>query len=183
VSPRGTYRLFAAVGLPAAVNAELCAWARSWLTLPGVRLVAPRNIHLTLAFLGERPVDEVETLRDAIEGFTATAPHLEVGAPTLLPRRSPRTIGVEIADPEGELAALQHDLAGQLAALGGWGPARRRFHPHVTVARMHAGTVLGPAPATPALRFEPLAVELVRSHLAPAGAEYETLAGSPLGPR
>jgi 2'-5' RNA ligase len=59
-----------------------------------------------------------------------------------------------------------------------WEPERRRLRPHITVARMRAGS----APrertleATPALSFAAASLTLYRSWLSSAGAEYQPLA-------
>jgi 2'-5' RNA ligase len=172
-----TVRLFAALTTPAAVSSELAQWARSWLARDGVRLLPARDLHLTLAFLGDRPREELTALQTAVESFTAKAPLLAVGAPLLLPHRHPRTVGVEVGDAGGDLWDLQRDLVGALAGAGSWEPPRRRFHPHVTLARMRSGTELTQLPPpTPQLVFAPVAIELLRSHLEPSGARYETLA-------
>jgi 2'-5' RNA ligase len=77
-----------------------------------------------------------------------------------------------------------------LSEASGWQPEPRRFRPHITLVRMGEG--LAPAVAqpgepsplvpTPQLRFTPESIVLYRSRLAPAGAIYEELASSPLGP-
>ena len=171
-------RLFTALALPAGVSEELAAWARGWLSREGVRLVSAQNLHLTLSFLGERPRDEIGVLREVVQEFAAAAPLLAVGAPILLPRRAPRTAGVEIKDSDGRLADIQRDLAAAVAGAGSWDLPRRGFHPHITLARMRPGTHLPQPPPTPNLEFEPAALELLRSFLQPSGARYETLAAT-----
>ena len=193
-----TARLFAAVALPGAVCDELSAWARSAVRaarMPaGARVLDDGSLHLTLCFLGNRPVAEIDALADALGACAEHACELCVGAPLWLPPRRPRALAVEIAERGGELARLQAELSAALAQAGTWVPERRRFRAHVTVARMRGGE-RGPArparparpaqpvlPATPPLRFVAPSVGLYRSWLAPAGASYECIASRALAP-
>jgi 2'-5' RNA ligase len=73
------------------------------------------------------------------------------------------------------------------------GTKPRRFHPHITVARMRADgrsrRSHGPSsergerllPPTPSLSFTPAELVLYRSWLTPDGASYESLGAFPLG--
>jgi RNA 2',3'-cyclic 3'-phosphodiesterase len=121
-----------------------------------------------------------------------------VGAPLWLPPRRPHALAVEIHDRDGELARVHERVSGALAGASAWRPERRRFRPHITLARVR-GRVGGsraagartPAraesprrelslPATPRLSFTPEAIVLYRSWLAPEGASYEALASTSL---
>lgn len=192
-----TARLFAALEVPLAVREELLAWSRGALSqlaarvpgaaegaAPGVRLLDPELMHVTLCFLGSRPVAEIAPLAAAVEGFEGRACELAVGAPVWLPPRRPQALAVSIideADGEDGLAALQARLAAALAAAGGWVPERRRFRAHLTVARLRRGARTAAAAAaalapTPPLAFSARTIVLQRSWLSPRGASYETLA-------
>ncbi len=56
-------RLFFAVWPPLAVAEALAAWARRLQRETGGRAVAAKNIHLTLAFLGEVSEERLPALR------------------------------------------------------------------------------------------------------------------------
>ncbi len=185
-----TARLFAAVALPGAVCDQLSAWARAAVRsarMPA-RVLDDESLHLTLCFLGNRPVAEIDALADALGTCAGHSCELRVGAPLWLPPRHPRALAVEIADRGGELARLQAELSAALAQAGTWRPERRRFRAHVTVARMRAGerSPAQPAqpmlPATPQLCFVASSVGLYRSWLAPTGATYERIASCTLAP-
>lgn len=216
--PRGaTARLFAAVDPPAAVCEQLASWAREVsAALRGagapatdgakLRLLAPETMHVTLCFLGSRPVGEMDALSAVLERCEAPpAGELSLGAPLWLPPRNPRSLALEIGDGEdGWLERLQHALVEAFARTIAWEPDRRRFRAHVTVARIgrgkpsragkrdrsggrsapgerrrgaHGADAPGPfLPPTPQLSFTPGAVVLYRSWLEPQGARYEALA-------
>jgi 2'-5' RNA ligase len=147
-----------------------------------LRLLEPDTLHLTLCFLGSRPVGEIEGIGSALAAACAEARpigELALGAPLWLPPRRPRALAVELHDdPYGALDALHHAVADALAFVCGVEPERRRFRPHVTVARMRSGDAPRERslPATPPLAFTPRTVTLYRSWLTPTQAVYEGLA-------
>jgi 2'-5' RNA ligase len=198
-----TARLFVAVDPPAEVREELMEWAReavadrgSWRTRRPrrpqrpPRLLKAEALHLTLCFLGSRPVGEIPGLVSALETAAEEAGELSVGAPLWLPPRRPRALAVELHDRTGALGRLQTWLTGALSQASGWEPERRRFRPHITLVRMGEGLApVAAAPGepsllapTPQLRFTPESMVLYRSRPEPGGATYEALASSPLGP-
>jgi 2'-5' RNA ligase len=143
-----------------------------------MRVLEAHSLHLTLCFLGNRPVTEVDALSGALASCAESVGELSVGAPLWLPPRRPRSLAVEIGDRDGRLDRLQRSLVGVLAGASGWEPERRRFRAHVTVARVRDMMVGAhdPLPATPRLSFTPDVLALYRSRLAPTGAEYQALA-------
>jgi RNA 2',3'-cyclic 3'-phosphodiesterase len=154
-----------------------------------LRLLAPDSLHVTLCFLGNRPVGEIEALDEALTATCAEAPtvgELFFGAPLWLPPRHPRALAVELHDTlEHALDGLHGALAAvcdlESAATFGAGRAmegrHRRFRPHVTVARMRPSEAPRERtlPPTPALSFTPRSLTLYRSWLTPTEAVYEAL--------
>ncbi len=145
-----TARLFAAVDPPALVSQQLAAWAREVsAALRGaagpaedakVRLLAAETMHVTLCFLGARPVAELDTLAAALEQCEVPqGGELSLGAPLWLPPRNPRSLALEIGDGDGWLERLQHAIVEASARAIAWEPDRRRFRAHVTVARIGRG--------------------------------------------
>jgi len=190
-----TARLFLAVDPPEQVCLELASWARAVAAQgrsgargrQGLRLLAAEALHVTLCFLGSRPVGEIEELLRVPSASATVVGELSVGAPLWLPPRRPRNLAVEIHDHDGELERLQRELVAELQRVIDWEPDRRRFRAHLTVARVRGRESFlaapgGPiaVPATPALRFRPESLTLYRSWLEPSGARYEALAGRPL---
>jgi 2'-5' RNA ligase len=197
----GTARLFVAVDPPVEVCEELAAWARAaaaGLDTGGgsrgaarLRLLAPEGLHLTVCFLGARPVQEIEAIGAALSSCAVYVGELRAGAPVWLPPRRPRALAVEVHDEGGgELSALHASVGSAVSAVSGWTPERRRFRAHITLARVGArfaaerrASGLEPGlPATPRLAFAPEAIVLYRSWLSPAGATYEPLASCSLVP-
>jgi RNA 2',3'-cyclic 3'-phosphodiesterase len=183
-------RLFAALDPPEEVGEELLRWARGALRgagvgkadRPALRLLDAESLHVTLLFLGERPLAEIDVMAEALATAAeqVRACELETGAPVWLPPRRPRALSVELHDHTGALGELQGALAGALCSVAGL-PVPRRFRAHVTLARSRAAPGGGvPLAPTPALRFTAEEVVLYRSHLEPRAARYERLAAAPL---
>ena len=180
-------RLFIAAEPPAEVRARLAQWARGALgpQRDGVRRIEPNALHITLCFLGHRPVEEIDPLATIVLDCAAEATGagaLDVGAPLWLPTRRPRVLAVELHDGTGALGDLQADVSRAVAVASDWEPEKRRFRPHLTVARMRAGTRIErrELAATPQLSFAPEALTLYRSRLARTGAVYEPIARAEL---
>jgi 2'-5' RNA ligase len=145
----------------------------------GPRLIEAQSLHLTLCFLGYRPLASVDEIADLALGCAMPLGELWLGAPLWLPVRRPRVLAVEVRDASGTLGELQSAVSDALARGADYEPEHRQFKPHITVARM--GT-RAPAPAsrelapTPALTFSAEALTVYRSHLRRAGAQYEPMA-------
>ncbi len=191
-------RLFVAVDPPEAVCERLAGWTRSALKgtawQKSTRVLGAELLHLTLCFLGSRPVAEVELLAEALSSCEVGVGELSLGAPLWLPTRRPRALAVEVHDDAGTLAKLQETVVkamGEVSNLddgndvthhGGRHP--RRFRPHVTVARMSGRSSLGgrELSATPSLSFVPRELILYLSWLSSDGASYEAIASRVIVP-
>ena len=178
VGDRERLRIFCALRLPDEWLDGLVEWQRTIDTPPGVRLVARDNLHVTLAFLGHRPRDELEgvatALREAAAG--AAQPVLRV-----VRYRETRSVGMLVCDDEdGRAAALADDLHTRLERLGVYRREARPWLPHVTVLRFRERPRLRPplpelGPASPSEAAAYLSV------LRPTGAEYAVLESVALG--
>ena len=170
-----TERLFVALDLPGPARAALAAF-RDASSDPDVwRPVPDEALHLTLAFLGHRPEEDVARVAEVLAAAPATAPRLTLGRSLALPPRRPRVLTAAIVDHDDTLAELQAWLSGDLAGRGLYEPEARPFRPHATVARLRPDAraererVPGPAPVT----FYGEALTLYESRLRRGGARYE----------
>jgi 2'-5' RNA ligase len=171
-------RLFAAVELPARVRARLAAFRDA--ADPAVwRPVADDALHITLAFLGHRPEDDVALAEAALDVAAGPAPRLEIGPALLLPPRRGRVLCAEIADLDGTLAALQARVSEGLEGAGIYTPERRAFRAHATVARLRSSArpqrELPAGLAPERLEFHAEALTLYRSRLGRPSARYEPM--------
>jgi 2'-5' RNA ligase len=173
-------RLFCALLLPSAALEKVVEWqARELASFAGpLRLVSPENLHITLAFLGRTDSDRLseiaEGLRDACAGLQP---------PVLTPLRYRETRSVAmivLADDGGRAQHLAERLWERLEGLGVYERERRRWHPHVTVARFRARPKLSP-PVPDLGGVVPSDAAVMISRLRPGGAQYEVLESVSLG--
>jgi len=187
VSEAGTARLFVAVDPPIDVREHLRGWARAALAHSAkdlrrarFRLIEAEMVHITVCFLGARPLGEIESIGTILSRCGEPAGDLSLGAPLWLPKNHPRALAVEVHDDQLNLTRLQRKLRRALLDELGLQLKPGRFRPHATVARMPADEVpqrFRVLPATPALRFAGQSLTLYRTWLTPAGASYEPLRG------
>jgi len=177
-------RLFIALEIDAPGRAALAAWAREAVgDDPGLRLVDPGQIHLTLAFLGHRALDDVAPLQELVAevGTGSAPPPVRSDGPLWLSPRRPHVLTVAVVDAAGVLTALHDALWSALEERLGVERERRRFRPHLTVARVRRGW---PAPSRrlPDLAPRTLGAEalvLYRSWLGGGPVRYEALVRAP----
>jgi 2'-5' RNA ligase len=148
--------------------------------MPEVRPLPPEHLHLTLAFLGHRPVEELDAILRALREAAARA---EPPLLSLRGYRETRSVGMlTFDDADGRAAALAVDLHERLAALGVYEPERRKWLPHVTVLRFRKRPRL--EPVLPDLEpFMPSDAAAFLSRLRPSGAQYEVLESMAVGGR
>jgi 2'-5' RNA ligase len=163
-------RLFCALRLPSDARQAVADWQN--LHLQGVRLVAPGNLHLTLAFLGSRPAAEVPAIAAALVAAAGNAGPIRLQARRYAERSS---VSMIVFDDLGEAgAALAADLGARLERLGVYRPEHRPWLPHVTVARFRQRPRLTPQP--PELgEVSPSDAAVYSSVLRPTGAQYRAL--------
>jgi 2'-5' RNA ligase len=175
-----------ALELPSDAREALVGWqARALAGRPELRAVAPAALHVTLAFLGSRPLDEIDPIAAAVGEAVAGLPaaRLTPLAARPLPRRGPRLFALDLEDAGGGAGEVHAAVSDALAAAGVYTSEKRPFWPHLTVARVRLGAraVAPLEEPPPAEEFEASEVVLYRSHLSPRGARYEALGRARLG--
>lgn len=169
-------RLFLALQLPADVVERLVAWQAAELSRG--RLVPPEHLHITLAFLGSRPADDLPRVVEVLREVAAPAPR-----PLLAPvrYRETRSVGMVVLDDEDERGARLADALGRrLEELRVYRREQRPWLAHVTVLRFRERPRLQP-PLPPLEPFAPSEAAAYLSRLHPSGARYEVLDSVPLG--
>ena len=175
-------RLFTAIRLPFDLRAELTSLGGG---MPGARWLTEDQLHLTLVFLGNVHTFRAQALDDALS--TVQSPPFElrvVGAGHFPPGGRPRVIWAGIGADEA-LIALQARMVAALRKAG-FELQRRRFHPHVTLARLNGADsrrVAGFLEGVAALSSQPFEVDafhVYSSSLRAEGAAYQLEATYPL---
>ena len=183
----GTWRVFCAIeiaqeireavvehisGLRRAVPEAQASWSR------------PENIHLTLKFLGDLSQTRVEQLSEAASraASRSTPFRIELEQTGCFPTHgSPRVLWIGINDPDSKLAELHAHLEEECAKEG-FEKEARRYHPHLTIARLRkpqgARTL---AAEHEELEFSPTQIVVrellvIRSELGRGGSRYTVIA-------
>lgn len=167
-------RLFVALALPAELKAQLALLAGG---IPGAKWVPPENYHLTLRFIGEVESWRAQEVDDALAGISA--PGFELSLRGLGTFEKGGRIGALWvgAEKSEALAFLQAKVETALQRAG-FEPERRRFAPHVTLARTDRAApekLIAFVQAHNLFRAPPVAVEhftLFSSHLGKEQALY-----------
>ena len=192
-----TWRVFCAIDLPEplrklmgehvsalrrAVPAARASWSR------------PESIHLTLKFLGETPLSEVQdfsrAVTHAVNDFVPFG--LGVGGTGVFPvHGSPRVLWIGVDDFSRKLAELHARLESE-SEKRGFERETRPFRPHLTLGRLrsrernkdsgsdHAKTSRTLALAHQAMSFPPSEITVsellvMRSELSSAGSKYTVI--------
>lgn len=172
-----------ALDLPPAPRASLAAWASARLGADErLRPVPEASLHVTLVFLGSVEAAQRGEVWEAVAGAASGhgAARLAPRGVAALPRRRPRVLALDLGDEGGHAAALQSDVAGALAEAGLAEPERRRWRPHVTLARARKGASgrVEPPDGPELAPFTAREVTLYRSR---PGSDYEALERLELG--
>jgi 2'-5' RNA ligase len=126
-------RLFVGLDLPPEVKQQLAALAGAGI--PGARWVPPQNYHLTLRFIGEVPPYRAEEIDHALASLRGRGFELRLAGVGTFTKG-----GREVALWAGAERSPQLDhLRGKVETAlqrSGLEPERRRFTPHVTLARL-----------------------------------------------
>ena len=126
-------RLFIALEIDETIRRLLCGLGSD---IPGARPVPEEQLHLTLRFIGE--VDgavfrDIRTTLHEIDGPAVTMAIKGVGF--FPPRGLPRVLWAGIEAPP-ELMRLRNRVNRTLQGCG-IEPEQRKFHPHITLARLN----------------------------------------------
>ncbi len=151
-------RLFVGLDLPWELRERLAGLAGG---IPGARWVPPDNYHITLRFIGEVAAHQAEEIDILLAGLRARGFSLSltgVGTFEKAGRPVALWVGVE-RNPQLDLLQSKIETACQRAGLE---PERRRFAPHVTLARLDNAAeakLVGWVQSHNLFRSEPVPVE------------------------
>ncbi|SFT05284.1 RNA 2',3'-cyclic phosphodiesterase [Methylobacterium sp. yr668] len=168
-------RLFTGLAVPPAIADALRAWQGG---LPGARWIEPGDFHVTLRFIG---AVDATTADDVVEALSEmrVRPALTVTLDGLgiFGGDRPRALYASVV-PEAELTDLQAEQE-RLVRRAGVEPERRKFTPHVTLARLRrdatpeaAAMYLSQAPVFAPLTYTSDRVTLFSARDSTGGGPY-----------
>ncbi|MBE0582835.1 MAG: RNA 2',3'-cyclic phosphodiesterase [Desulfofustis sp.] len=130
-------RTFIALQLEDSLRSRLSELGRS---IPDARPVPPEQIHLTLRFLGDIDGTLFQDIKEGLTGVVAPPLTMSLcGVGHFPPRGAPRVIWAGV-EPAAALTGLRSGINRVLTRIGI--PAEeRRYHPHVTFARLKGSPI------------------------------------------
>ena len=162
--------------------------AEQW---PEYRWVDPRNMHLTLNFLGNVADEKIprvcEIMRETLAAHAAFTFDIQgLGA---FPKNSrPRVIWIGVGEGKSALSKIYYDLADNLDELR-LERDRKAFRPHITLGRIRdrqrwPDSMIEHLDSNPAMELGQVSVDeivLFSSHLEKTGPIYTAMDRVPLG--
>ena len=177
-------RLFVAIDVPEDVQDDV---SRMALGVPGARWLGPEDYHLTLRFVGEVDGLAYQDVDQALQEITRDPFELQLSGVGFFPPRGPtRSLWVGVTSSP-ELLALRNTVDRAITRAGQQ-PERRKFSPHVTIARLdgtppgRVGRIVTSHSLFRSRPFDVDAFHLSSSNLHRKGAHYEREQSYPLGP-
>jgi 2'-5' RNA ligase len=171
-------RAFIAIDVPSEIRERLASLQNDLRTTGGTaRWVATDSIHLTLKFIGEIREQRIEVIDAALAGLAWRNFSITVRGVGFFPgARSPRVLFAGLKAPTMEALAEQIDTRLERA---GFEREKRKFRPHITLARTKNGRLEKELVAAAAkladLDFGSYTVDrffLYQSTLKPGGSVY-----------
>jgi 2'-5' RNA ligase len=181
-----SYRTFIAIEFPREIRARVAAH------ITRLRQARPEavaswnredNLHLTLKFLGNVPLEKIEELSHAVAAAASRFQPFALsvaGCGKFPTRGKPNVLWIGLDDPSGTLSQLHHDLEDNCAKVG-FAREARAFHPHLTIARLRKPSgareiaELHTAQSFPAVSFNVSEVVVFRSELLKTSARHTAL--------
>ncbi|HEY0319925.1 MAG TPA: RNA 2',3'-cyclic phosphodiesterase [Pyrinomonadaceae bacterium] len=179
-------RLFCAVELPQEIRAQAAryiATLRESKPRGRVSWDSEEKLHLTLKFFGDVEEGRVTQLAGALERAASLINPFELGlrgTGAFPPAGLPRVLWLGVTDSSGRLDKLHQHIEDECARTG-YARERKRFNPHLTIARLRSTEgARSLAALHKSLEFEAPAfpvteIVLIRSELGAHGSRYTKL--------
>jgi len=104
-----------------------------------LKLVEPKNIHITVRFLGSMNPEMVEKVYAAMKNVKFTPFNIQLTGLGVFPTTNyPRVVWAGITDGADQLKSIFEQLEPQIHDLG-FAPDPNGFSPHLTIARVRSG--------------------------------------------
>jgi 2'-5' RNA ligase len=169
------HRLFIAIDFPDEVRESV---ANMCIGIPVAKWVSKDQLHLTLRFVGDVDARLFSDIQDVLHDVNASTFSITLkGVGYFPPRKKPNTLWVGI-EPCEALTILRDEIELLMEELG-LEPEKRKYHPHLTVARLRPEAPLdritGFLAANSLFKVENVPVSefhLYSSVLMPAGAVH-----------
>jgi len=175
-------RIFIAIELPEEIKKKIDGFQKEISGRVLLRMVAPKNLHLTLVFLGEiLETDKEKVIGTVRKGVMGIIPFgLFLGKPEFFPKwGKPRGLWINVEGQTEELGKLQHSLVCKLKE-SQFILERLDFSAHVTVGRTKGENKRVEFAPFRKAEFTTCSVTIFSSKLTPKGPRYSKIETIPL---
>jgi 2'-5' RNA ligase len=147
-----------------------------------MKVVESENIHFTLRFFGDTPLQRLDQIRSCLDRVKINPFEIEIAGVGSFPNKQrPRIVWIGVSENASRILDLKKEIDSSLLKIG-YQPERKRYTPHATIARIRfvknpklvvsnleslADEVIG--------RMIITSVKMTKSSLTSSGPIYETL--------
>jgi len=189
-----TIRAFIAIELPAELRQQLARLQERLKAdnQPRIKWINPDSIHLTLKFLGNIPISDIDRITQAMTDTAKRITPFYLGTEALgtFPNlKRVQVVWVGLSGEVDKLKQLQQIIETNLAQLG-FAAERRLFKPHLTLARLgkdvspgerqNLGELIAGTSFETGERVKVDSINLIRSQLTREGAIYSRISSAGL---
>ncbi len=177
-------RSFIAIEIPDSIRSQIAALQEEMRRLQShVSWVTPRNIHVTMKFLGDIQESLVPQIGSVLGKISSCTRPFQITIENLgfFPNaRRPRVLWVGVTDRQQQLKTLFQEIEEGLVPFG-FTLEKRGFTPHLTIGRVRNPRGINEVVARmqsfnfPPESFEAKGIVFMKSTLKPTGAVYEPL--------
>ena len=147
-----------------------------------MKLVEINNIHFTLHFFGDTPVERIQKIKDHLEMIKIVPFEITISGVGAFPnKRKPRIIWIGVTQNEQQVQDLKFEIDSLLKDIG-YQPERRKYTPHATIARVrhvkNSGKIANNLEELSNESIGTMTVSgfnMMKSTLTPAGPVYDIL--------
>ena len=173
-------RLFIAIDIPELIKDNIYNFAKTLLAEDRqIKVVHTRNIHITLKFLGNMNIGEIEKIKKAIKETADTFDKFKYevnGIINAFPNPcNARVVFLEIGSGGKEISEIYNRLEDNLSRIK-IRKEKRNFSPHITIARIkdkkNIEKLINNNKMNPTSLLDCPGITLFESRLKPHGAEY-----------
>ena len=188
-------RLFLAIDIPPRTREIITTVQNRFKDLGfKISLVRTGNIHLTLKFLGDTPLEQITNIKKRVSEAVGSISvcKLALDGVGVFPNfKKPRILWIGLKDPHKHLKVLQENIDLKMMQLG-FPREKKKFNPHLTLARIKhtKGKIkecfedlkqeIESVPPIDSEFFQVDSVRLIQSELTPKGSIYTILEKFPL---
>ncbi|MHA1910671.1 MAG: RNA 2',3'-cyclic phosphodiesterase [Candidatus Kariarchaeaceae archaeon] len=188
-----THRVFIGIKLKntETIN-EITLFQSNFNKIKIVKLVKSINLHLTMKFLGDVTMKQLDDIKGSLTNFKIEPFNALLKGATAFPKVNyPRTLIITISEGSEELISIQKEIDVLLYQVG-FAKEKRKFHPHLTIGRVKQKKGTGKAPIENIIQiindnqdhlfgaFEVNEIALIESTLTPEGSIYKDLEVYPI---